>query len=318
MLARAAARRDRRRVPRIAISPASLAERRLGATVHVLDDGFQHVQLARDLDVLVTSRGRDPERTRAAVRPAARIDRRRGARAPRRRGGRGSPQRRAPRPGRSASASLCGGAAACCSRAPARAASRCCARCRDRQPGAVLREAPRRRLSTSARTMAFRRSPSLHGVGRRARSPTRRARRGPTRVVTTEKDAVRLEPLGPLPFACDRGADDAASSTGWDDARRRDRTPRSRGRGSATREAPARVRRRRRPFARVLGVLPHRGGPRRSARGRAAVLRRSIAPHRRVALANLAQCFPLAHRGRAPRDRARRCSRTSAACSSRC
>lgn len=31
-----------------------IAERRLGATVHVLDDGFQHVQLARDLDVVMT------------------------------------------------------------------------------------------------------------------------------------------------------------------------------------------------------------------------------------------------------------------------
>ncbi len=34
-----------------------VAERRLGATVHVLDDGFQHVQLARDLDILVTGCG---------------------------------------------------------------------------------------------------------------------------------------------------------------------------------------------------------------------------------------------------------------------
>jgi tetraacyldisaccharide 4'-kinase len=34
-----------------------LAERRLGATVHVLDDGFQHLGLARDLDVLVTTPG---------------------------------------------------------------------------------------------------------------------------------------------------------------------------------------------------------------------------------------------------------------------
>jgi tetraacyldisaccharide 4'-kinase len=34
-----------------------VAERRLGATVHVLDDGFQHVQLARDCDVLLTRPG---------------------------------------------------------------------------------------------------------------------------------------------------------------------------------------------------------------------------------------------------------------------
>ena len=37
-----------------------LAERQLGATVHVLDDGFQHLQLARDLDILVTSVGEIP------------------------------------------------------------------------------------------------------------------------------------------------------------------------------------------------------------------------------------------------------------------
>jgi tetraacyldisaccharide 4'-kinase len=31
------------------------AERRLGATVHLLDDGFQHLQLARDVDLLLVS-----------------------------------------------------------------------------------------------------------------------------------------------------------------------------------------------------------------------------------------------------------------------
>jgi tetraacyldisaccharide 4'-kinase len=31
----------------------TLAERRFGATVHILDDGFQHVELARDLDLLL-------------------------------------------------------------------------------------------------------------------------------------------------------------------------------------------------------------------------------------------------------------------------
>lgn len=38
-----------------------LAERQLHCTVHVLDDGFQHVQLARDLDVLVTTMGEIPQ-----------------------------------------------------------------------------------------------------------------------------------------------------------------------------------------------------------------------------------------------------------------
>ncbi|HKB13375.1 MAG TPA: tetraacyldisaccharide 4'-kinase [Vicinamibacterales bacterium] len=32
-----------------------LAERRFGATVHLLDDGFQHLQLARDIDLLLVS-----------------------------------------------------------------------------------------------------------------------------------------------------------------------------------------------------------------------------------------------------------------------
>ena len=47
-----------------------LAENRLGATVHVLDDGFQHVTLARDLDVLVTSAG---EITNGRVLPFGRL-----------------------------------------------------------------------------------------------------------------------------------------------------------------------------------------------------------------------------------------------------
>ena len=34
-----------------------VAERRFGCTVHLLDDGFQHLQLARDIDLLVISKG---------------------------------------------------------------------------------------------------------------------------------------------------------------------------------------------------------------------------------------------------------------------
>lgn len=33
----------------------ALAERVLGATIHILDDGFQHLQLARDLDLVIVS-----------------------------------------------------------------------------------------------------------------------------------------------------------------------------------------------------------------------------------------------------------------------
>ncbi len=48
----------------------AVAERTLGCTVHILDDGFQHVQLARDLDVLVTSIGEIPN---GCVIPAGRL-----------------------------------------------------------------------------------------------------------------------------------------------------------------------------------------------------------------------------------------------------
>ena len=56
-----------RRVPRAAVCvcpdrylAGALAERQLGCTVHILDDGFQHIELARDLDVLVTTIGEIP------------------------------------------------------------------------------------------------------------------------------------------------------------------------------------------------------------------------------------------------------------------
>jgi tetraacyldisaccharide 4'-kinase len=53
-----------------------VAERVHGATVHLLDDGFQHVQLARDLDVLVTAPG---EITNGHVLPRGRLRERRDA-----------------------------------------------------------------------------------------------------------------------------------------------------------------------------------------------------------------------------------------------
>ena len=43
-----------------------LAETRLGATVHVLDDGFQHLALARDVDLLVTGEHDLADRAAAA------------------------------------------------------------------------------------------------------------------------------------------------------------------------------------------------------------------------------------------------------------
>lgn len=56
-----------RQVPRaiVCVSPdrylaGVLAEQKLDATVHILDDGFQHLELARDLDILVTTVGEIP------------------------------------------------------------------------------------------------------------------------------------------------------------------------------------------------------------------------------------------------------------------
>jgi tetraacyldisaccharide 4'-kinase len=56
-----------------------LAEK-LGCTVHILDDGFQHIELARDLDMLVTTIGRF-RMARDSARTVARADGCGGARA---------------------------------------------------------------------------------------------------------------------------------------------------------------------------------------------------------------------------------------------
>ena len=48
----------------------TLAEHQLGCTVHILDDGFQHLELARNLDVLVTTIG---EITGGRVMPMGRL-----------------------------------------------------------------------------------------------------------------------------------------------------------------------------------------------------------------------------------------------------
>ena len=196
----------------------ALAERRLGATVHVLDDGFQHVQLARDLDVLVTRDGRDRQRPRAAVRPAARsasmprlaphfvvvIGRRSrqtarseawDARGQSVRGGDGARRRRVRRAPAGATGAperhRCEGGSGACRRG-------------DWQPGAVLRDAARRPGMQSRGTIAFRRSPSLRAAATSRGSRQRRASAGATVVVTTEKDAVRLERLGAVAVRVDR------------------------------------------------------------------------------------------------------------------
>jgi tetraacyldisaccharide 4'-kinase len=51
-----------------------LAERRLGATVHLLDDGFQHLELARDVDLLLVSEEDLTDRPMPAGRLRERLD----------------------------------------------------------------------------------------------------------------------------------------------------------------------------------------------------------------------------------------------------
>jgi len=52
----------------------TLAERRLGATVHLLDDGFQHLELGRDVDLLLVSEEDVADRPMPAGRLRERID----------------------------------------------------------------------------------------------------------------------------------------------------------------------------------------------------------------------------------------------------
>jgi tetraacyldisaccharide 4'-kinase len=52
----------------------ALAERRLGATVHLLDDGFQHLELGRDVDLLLVSEEDLADRPMPAGRLRERLD----------------------------------------------------------------------------------------------------------------------------------------------------------------------------------------------------------------------------------------------------
>ena len=203
--ARACSRRHRRRGRRTADAGARAARRRrcssaptgtsragwpsdeLGATVHLLDDGFQHLQLARDVDLLVVAERR-PDRS---LLPAGRlrepltaaVARRRGAR--RRRTGDGRGARRAqalgvaiglPRDPRARRAAY-GLARRSRSSCPG---TRVFARGRHRASRALLRRSSGRRAGSVVGTMAFRDHHPYRQRRRRRASPTRRARRAPT------------------------------------------------------------------------------------------------------------------------------------------
>ena len=187
-----------------------LAERHLGATVHVLDDGFQHLQLRRDVDLVIVAgggpRGRRPD---AAGRPAARAagHAARGRRRARRR--RAACSRSAAQPRHAPFAVFA------CDRtwAPAQfgaplrrqRTSRAVVRGRRHRPAAgVLRRDCAPPGSTLAGTLRLSRSSPLLA---RATSPGSSARpraAGAARLLTTEKDVVRLLPFRPFPLPVGR------------------------------------------------------------------------------------------------------------------
>jgi len=172
-----------------------VAERRLGATVHLLDDGFQHFTLARDLDVLVTSPGEIPN---GRVLPFGRLRERADAAA-------------------RADVVVVLGADAAAARSEAWAldvSQSCGARRVLAAPGAA---APALAIAGIGAPSQFFDGLRDAGVDIRAtkafpdhhrytaadvRAIADAARgAGVDRIITTAKDAIRLEALGPLPFS---------------------------------------------------------------------------------------------------------------------
>jgi tetraacyldisaccharide 4'-kinase len=186
----------------------TLAETTLGCTVHVLDDGFQHLELARDLDVLVTTLGEIP-------------------------GGRVLPMGRLREPIDAASRAHVlvvsdANAAAAAAEAWTLGISQACGMVRElREPILVGSATPdgsgrldgKRVLAVAGIAHPERFADSLGAAGWQvagldsfpdhhrytladvARISAAAARASAGAVFTTDKDAVRFDALGPLPFA---------------------------------------------------------------------------------------------------------------------
>ena len=160
-----------------------------------------------------------------------------------------------------------------------------------------------------ATTLPLRRSPLVHPGGPRPRSRAPSPTHGAWGALTTEKDAVRLEPLGPPPCPMARvplrarpGAVAPIHRGGRGGHRAVAVTARPAARGRRHEGLPAAARtggRARRANRRAAAAVAAGPGARHGARHcRSTSLDR---PHRRVALANLAQCFP----ARSPAERRR-------------
>jgi tetraacyldisaccharide 4'-kinase len=178
-----------------------VAERQLGATVHVLDDGFQHVQLARDLDVLVTQPGEIASgrtlpfgRLREEAAAAARADVVVVLDADL-----AAARQEAFELGVSqvvAARKVLPQGSAAFGASPESRLVAVAGIARPEQFFAMLREAGHTLVETLA--FADHHSYSRRDVSRIAAAVTASNAAG---VITTEKDAVRFEPLAPLPFA---------------------------------------------------------------------------------------------------------------------
>jgi tetraacyldisaccharide 4'-kinase len=186
-----------------------LAEQRLGCTVHILDDGFQHLELARNLDILVTSVG---EISSGKVIPAGRLR---------------EPIDAAARAHVLVVSDATAGAAA--SEAWALGISQSCGMLRslggpigvahdepsvhdwslhDESVLAVAGIANPQRFVSSLKDAQWNVVASMSFQDHHRYSPddvaaiaARVSASGATSVFTTDKDAVRFEALGPLPFA---------------------------------------------------------------------------------------------------------------------
>lgn len=180
----------------------TLAECQFGCTVHVLDDGFQHLELARDLDILVTTVGEIPQ---GRVLPMGRL--------------RESIDAASRAHVLVVSGATSGAAAA---EAWALGISQSCGARRTLAAPIALRpedgEAPGRVLAVAGIANPERFADSLKAEGwsiadsiafadhhrytnhdvERIAAKVRES--GATAVFTTDKDAVRFEALGPLPF----------------------------------------------------------------------------------------------------------------------
>jgi len=189
----------------------TLAERRLHATVHLLDDGFQHVQLARDVDILMTTTG---EITGGRVLPMGRLR---------------EPVDAAAR----ADVLVVLDSDTAAARAEAWALGisqvasgrRVLERATESAPAvvAVAGIASPDGFFKMLRTSGYRLAESLsfrdhHPYTRSdvARINAAVQAAGGAPVVTTEKDYVRLEPLAPWPFEC-HATPMTLSIDGWDD-----------------------------------------------------------------------------------------------------